>query len=39
MRYMNSNVATTQTNNVKVCMLRLPGRLCPVFYIKKVVCL
>ena len=28
MRYMNSNVATTQTNNVKVCMLRLPGCLC-----------
>ena len=28
MKYMNSNVATTQTNNVKVCMLRLPGCLC-----------
>lgn len=39
MRYMNSNVATTQTNNVKVYMLRLPGCLCPVSYIKKVVCL
>lgn len=39
MRYMNSNVATTQTDNVKVYMLRLQGCLCLVSYIKKVVCL
>lgn len=36
---MNSNVATTQTDNVKVCMLRLPACLCPVSYITKVVSL